>query len=172
MQTEVAWICTDELAQIAGMSPQAARRAARHGLAGTRWRGAALQVQYGAGRGGRSGLSYQIAVDSLPAEVREKALRRAAPTPMQIAHRQDVVIRRRWAAIADALDQPYGSAERAEAIETAALRAGRHPRTIRRWVERYDQHGLRGLGNARPSNAGARRVLISRTSTRPPVLPA
>jgi hypothetical protein len=44
----------------------------------------------------------------------------------------------------------------------AAEAAGRSRRTVYRWLRRYEAHGVRGLARKRPSNAGQRRVLVSR----------
>ncbi len=44
--------------------------------------------------------------------------------------------------------------------------AEREARTLYRWLHRYERHGLAGLANTRPRNAGERRVVVSRVFDR------
>jgi hypothetical protein len=66
MLTSPRWLSTLEFAEAAGMSPQAARKAIRLGLDGKLWRGRQLKVRRAIGPGGRSGLAYEVALESLP----------------------------------------------------------------------------------------------------------
>lgn len=168
MTDDTRWISTEEFAQVAQISRQAANRAVRQGLEGRPWREAPLQVRHTLGRGGRGGLLYEVALESLPDQLKLQA---APGLPAPIAQRataavQDGVILAKWGTIAEALDHPRGSAERAEALAIAAPEAGRSLRTLYRWVDQYEGHGVRGLVRGRAKNAGERRVLVSRTFDR------
>jgi hypothetical protein len=67
------WISSDELSLVANISARKAHRAlARSASATSPWRGAALIVREVHGRGGRSGVSYQVLASSLPTELQER----------------------------------------------------------------------------------------------------
>jgi hypothetical protein len=61
-----AWIDAAGLAALAGISERMARQALARAHAGKSWRGHALIVRLVYGRGGRSGVQYQVVMDSLP----------------------------------------------------------------------------------------------------------
>jgi hypothetical protein len=103
--------------------------------------------------------------------VLEEALADAGETdettaPVAPAHAQGDRIEFRFAAIAPALLFPRGSAERASALRAAAANGKPDLRTLQRWMARYEIYGVGGLANARPSNAGQRRIAVSRSFDR------
>jgi hypothetical protein len=53
------------------------------------------------------------------------------------------------------------SADRAEALAAAAAEHECDERTIYRWLELYQTHGVAGLVRKRPTNAGEQRVVVS-----------
>ncbi len=70
----MAYITLPELAELAGISERAAEKAVARSRreAGYRWRDVVLVSRTVCGRGGRSGLCYQVRVDSLPAELQRR----------------------------------------------------------------------------------------------------
>ena len=72
------------------------------------------------------------------------------------------VVTQRLQSITSALAAKPRSTARGDAILLAAEASGRTPRTIRRWIRRYKEKGVRGLARKRPDNAGQPRVWISR----------
>lgn len=83
--TDDAYISTEQLAEVANISVRKARAALSAIAQGTRreWRGAALKVKTVKGRGGNSGLSYQVRVSSLPTALQEAV--KPSPNPVQLA---------------------------------------------------------------------------------------
>jgi hypothetical protein len=164
MHSERIWISSEALAQVAGITVQAARSALRRARDGIPWRGHKLEVSLSPGRGGRGGVAYQVAAETLPTELLN-SLSDIGPAPTRRAvHGQEEKIRRRWTTVAEAVIQRHGSQAREAAIDDAAAATGHHRRTIERWISRYEAHGLRGLAHRRPTNAGRPRVHISRKS--------
>jgi hypothetical protein len=157
------WLAAADFADAARISPQAARRAFRNALRGEPWRGRALAVRCLHGAGGRSGLRLEIDRASLPPELAPTADDELvqACTDLRTSTISDAD-QQRFRHIAPALAAKPHSAARGEAIALAAEASGRSPRTIHRWVRRYEDHGLRGLARKRPSNAGRARVMVSR----------
>lgn len=68
------WISTMQLAATAEISFRAAKLATRRCAKGSTWRGRRLVVSTAPGRGGAGGLTYRIRLDSLPADLEERAL--------------------------------------------------------------------------------------------------
>jgi hypothetical protein len=159
------WITVRSFAEAARITPQAARAALRAAQSGRHWRGRRLVVRRHLGRGGAGGLSHQVAVDSLPDDVRVRlgggASAAAAPFPLFVTpHDQRTLAK--LSAIEEVLQHPTGSQARRLAAERAARAHLVTARTIYRWLARYERDGLRGLGRTRPTNHGKRRVLVSR----------
>ena len=158
------WLSAAEFAEPADISAQAARKALRQSLRGHRWRDCVLKVRAQHGTGGRSGLRLEVDPASLPPEVLARSEDdrlapcdehlRTAPSPDRDQQRLQT--------ISAALAAQPNSAARSNAIALAAEATGRSPRTLYRWLRRYEAHGLRGLAHKRPSNAGHARVLVSR----------
>lgn len=158
------WITARSFAEAAGITPQAARAALRSAQSGRLWRGRRLVVQRRLGRGGRGGLSHQVAVESLPEDVRARLQGCAAPasSPARPTAVLDQRTLTKLSAVEALLAHPAGSRARGLAAEHAACTYRVTSRTIYRWLARYEQQGLRGLGRVRPSNRGRRRVRVSR----------
>lgn len=64
----MTWLSAAELADLAGVSQQAARKAIRT----AKWHGSALDVRQVAGRCGKAGRSLQVRLDSLPSDVQSR----------------------------------------------------------------------------------------------------
>jgi hypothetical protein len=63
------WITLPELAEISSVSAQRLRTVIRRN---TPWRGADLVVRHVPGRGGRSGMVYEVRIDNLPLDLQER----------------------------------------------------------------------------------------------------
>lgn len=157
------WLSAAEFADAAEISAQAARKAMRQALGGARWRDCALRVRGQHGAGARAGLRLEVDRASLPFELQLPADREEAPSSKDFRASQVVrVDQKRLQSISAAFGAKPQSADRSYAIAQAAEAAGHSPRTVYRWLRRYEHHGLRGLARKRPSNAGRARVLVSR----------
>jgi len=161
------WISSQTFAEQASISVQTARRVLRTALDGDCWRGAQLKVRRRLGRGGRGGLIYEVAADSLPREIASSV--EPGPTdpglssgPLPGARRQDARVLERLDVINPILKTTPTSAARAEAMELACVASGLSERTLYRWLRQYEDQGVRGLARALPRNAGQRRVYVSR----------
>jgi hypothetical protein len=169
-RVEQQWVGADEFAELAGISLQAARRALRRGINGGTWRGHWIAVRHRLGRGGRSGLAYEVALESLPETIgsadEDPVGLTSEPAssggPRRTVDDQAATISHRWATIREALKQPRHSAQRSHALCAAARDTGMTKRTLYRWTQLYEAHGVRGLARARPRNAGRPRVVVSR----------
>src|SRR6516165_1355783 len=121
MLETIRWLPTTEFAQAAGITPQAARKALRQALQGRPWRQRQLTVRRVLSPGGRAGLSYEVAVASLPdalAPAARRELPAGEPAPPVLrakAEGQDARVLRRLEIIGPAADCQARSAERAEA---------------------------------------------------------
>lgn len=158
------WLSARALADAAEITPQAARTALRAGLAGVPWRGQRLQVRRTLGRGGRNGLAYEVAMLSLPSDVRARADQTtspAVPTNRTVRKSDDGALAK-LSAVDTALAQTAGSAARRFAVERAAGEALVSPRTVYRWLDRYERNGIRGLGRACSATATLPRIVVSR----------
>ena len=137
------------------------------------WRNTRLQYRVVHGRGGRSGLRYEVRLDSLPVDLQLRFEDRYGEAPPQLAHGPKAQEERAFwhHVIAPALAHPKGSRERGEAIRAAAAqeryRPGRKPfhisvRTIQREIAAYEVNGFAGLGRAPRSDRGRRAVILTR----------
>jgi hypothetical protein len=169
-RAEEQWVGADEFAALAGISLQAARRALHRGINGGTWRGHRIAVRHRLGRGGRSGVAYEVALESLPETIGpaddESVGLISEPAgpgdPRRTVDDQAATISDRWSNIRQALKHPRHSAQRSEALSAAARDMGVTKRTLYRWTQQYEAHGIRGLARARPRNAGRPRVVVSR----------
>lgn len=140
------------------------------------WRGARLVFRTVPGRGGRSGVNYEIRVDSLPGEIQERLKRRLLPVPASTPTPEASDTARlerdlRFHVISRVVAHPKGSEARAAAAREEAARPILNPRTnqfelvsvatIMRWVKRHESHGEAGLGRKRRADAGAKRVIVT-----------
>jgi hypothetical protein len=167
MAQSARWLPTATFAQIAGISPQAARRALREGLHGRPWRERHLQVRHVLVAGGRGGLGYEVEAASLPRELTLDMVlvERSDPAPISersMARGQDALVLKRLEMITPALQHAAGARLRAEAVGRASFEAMTSPRTLYRWISQYEAHGLRGLARASGCKTAARRVCVSR----------
>lgn len=80
------------------------------------WRGAALVVRQVHGRGGRSGVSYQVRTDSLPADLQELLKTFRNPIEGRLNHGKQAQVERDWfySVLHPAIIQPKGSAGRSK----------------------------------------------------------
>ncbi len=183
------WLDAEDLAVLAGVSVQMARKAIRS----LKWRGADLLVQeIEIGRGGAGGRALQVHVDSLPADLREAwYLERGIKLHEKVdaetgetllipeeayrndeRHEADLALARwRHEVIRPILMLEKQSAERSACIrELAALprlfptgqRKAVTPQTLYNWVAAFEAEGLHGLMRKRRSDTGAKRTGITR----------
>lgn len=162
------WLSVSAFAEAAEISPQAARAALRAALAGRAWRGERLQVRRTLGRGGRGGLGCEVALVSLPPAVLARVANEtdAVAPASRTVRTSDEGALAKLSALDAVLTQAAGSAARNIAAQRAAQDELVSVRTIYRWVARYEQHGVRGLGRACASTAAEPRIVISRAFDR------
>lgn len=137
---------------------------------GRPWRGMMLEVAPSRGRGGRSGLSYKVAVRSLSdgykSVLNAASVALSSPSPPQNFKQRLVHDRSRLereAIIAKAVAFEPGIPERRAAIVAAAAASGKSEKTIGRWCAAYDAGGVTSLGRAVPASTGERRYCVSAT---------
>ena len=169
------FISSRQFAQLAGISARKAGAALAQIARGESeaWRGARLVVSMIGGRGGRSGLQYEVDVESLPDDLRERFnassnLPVAALPATSIAAKRNLYV----AVLTAPLRHEKDSRERAQAIRVMSKMPILDPETgilkkfsvrqLQRLVAAYDVHGVAGLGRKRRSDAGGERVIISR----------
>lgn len=179
-----AWLSLATFAKLAMITRQAAHAAAKSAVAGKAWRGNRLDVRQVTGRGGRSGTRYEVALASLPADLQTAFVGGSNAVPAmleiasnmlailarpvgragQVAANQGERIERRWRTVQAAVAHPARSNARAAEIERASQTFGVPIRTIQRWIAELEKAGgdINALGRKLPSNAGTRRVAISR----------
>jgi hypothetical protein len=164
MSLEQHWLTTRGFAEAVGITPRAAGAVLRAAYGGTGWRGHKLVIRRTFGRGGAGGLAYEVAWASLPADVHARmapdggasgAIRRTAAC-------SDARALARLRFVEEALKHSARSSARNAAVRSAAAAAGVSGRTLYRWLARYEQSGIRGLGRVRARNADAPRIQISR----------
>lgn len=137
------------------------------------WRGARPIFRAVHGRGGRSGLQYELRIDSLPLDLQLRFKDRYGEAPPELSHGPKAQEEREfwYHVIAPALAHPKGSRERGQAVREAAAqerwRPGRKPfrvseRNIQRKLDDYEADGLAGLGRAKRADAGGRAVILTR----------
>jgi hypothetical protein len=157
------WISAAAFAEAAGISEQSARAVLRASHEGTSWRGQRLTVRRRFGRGGRGGLSHQVDVRSLPADLQSRLAADFAPPPSpQLETTAPDGAIEKLAALETMLQRRPATPDRGLAADQAAIDQQVSRRTIYRWLARYEAHGVRGLARSRPANRGTRRVLVSR----------
>lgn len=172
MMTESAskWIGSAKFSELVGLQRQSANRILRKAIAGKRWRNADLKVRTSIGRGGASGKQYEVLLSSLPWIYQKLLIDHSEPSqileykrPVPAAN-QGSIIERRLEMINEALDYAPGTRERKYELERAAKKYGKTVRTLQRYCkELLDSGGdVNALAHKRPSNAGKRRVQVSR----------
>lgn len=165
---EERWLSTAEFADVADITRRSATRIIMGAARSVPWRGHTLEVRRTFGRGGRSGLSYEVSLRSLSAALEEPlsdAPEPYAPTPSRTwrynaSADQRACMAKRLAVIEEAVQHAPGSAERAAEIAEAVKR-GTPLSTVKRWIRLYEAHGAFGLARKRPTDAGAARIVVS-----------
>lgn len=171
------WLTVDQYAELRGVSPQAVRKGIRSAI---RKRSTQPIVRQMKGRGGRSGIRYEVLLASLPkpfqdrfsalSEPAENRLNDHLPTPEKFfaAVNQTDEERRKWAALRLVSETEPRTEARAEAIRQASHHHDVPVRTLQPWVKRCDDHGwdLDALGRKKPSDSGKPRVVVSRAFDR------
>jgi hypothetical protein len=160
------YVSADEFAVEADISPQAARKIIRGASAGRAWRGVHLEIRPVFGRGGKSGLRYEVSLNSLLEALgddldglSETISDDYRPT---VAGDQGAVVGARFAAVQTALQHRRGTEARAASIRAEVAKGEHSERTLQRWIGQYERHGMPGLARKRPENAGKKRVVVSR----------
>lgn len=176
---EIIWLEVKSFAALAGIGPRRARRALARCHIGNAWRGHCLSVTAEHGRGGRSGLSYRVSLQSLPDDLQAKWRERhpeitttetageaadSAASPALSVAPADTGPEwlRRLELIRPALAHEPRSPERVAEIDMAARTHGMAGRTLRRWIAGYEARGIAGLTDRERANKGGRLVLVSR----------
>lgn len=172
-----AWLTCEQFASLVDIPCRSARHALHRAAIGNpvkRWPVLVRAVQ---GRGGRSGLRYEVALSSLPEAYKNplsdplEPLHHApaivADAPLayrSIAANQGERMKARLTAIEDALAFPAGSRERKAELERAVRKYGHSLRTLQRWIADLEREGgdVGALARRKPCNAGQKRVLVSR----------
>lgn len=170
------WLKADDFAQVAGISPRKARRALSLAKGGQVWRGNSLEVRTVPGRGGHSGLQYQVKVSSLPPHLQERLKARQITAEVALRFRlgdDSARFERAWKheIISAALAHPKGSAARKAEIDKIHGQSkldwtGRSRRltrtTLYSWIDIYDREGIYGLAQKVRRDRGNKKVVISR----------
>lgn len=172
----INWLTADDFAEVAGISSRKARRALSLARDGRAWRENVLEVRTIHGRGGRSGIQYQVKVSSLPPHLQDRlnALQIAGEAASRLRLGDEVArLERGWKydIIKAAVAHPKGSAERKAEIDT--LHGGQkydwtgHMRRLTRttlysWIDIYEREGIHGLAQKVRRDKGTKKVIISR----------
>lgn len=169
------WLTSLELSQVARIDKATTSRILRRSLEGHSWRKTKLNVIVRGGCRGRGGLSYTVALDSLPADLQakyraENPVPPALPVPALPAPELAVSCRfprptdisSRLAAIRPALAYPPRSAGRALAVRTSAKEFGCSEDSIYKWLRDHETGDLPALGRKTRSDKGKKAVLVSR----------
>lgn len=172
------WIDCQTLAQIFGIDQRNARRGCYLIATGRAlvWHGHALEVRTIHGRGGRSGIQYQVKVSSLPEYLKDrlKALQMTNEVVSSFRLGDDTAHHERawkFEIIEPAVKQPKGSAERKAEIDklegVSRLDWTGHKRTLTKstlykWIETYELYGIVGLAQRVRRDKGDKKVFVSR----------
>jgi hypothetical protein len=183
------WLSVQELADLANISRRKATQALSHAAKGLPWRKHTIVVREVPGRGGRSGVRYEVALASLPVDLQIAFLRgsNAVRTTCdsvshvpalfeagcerhdvgrigEVAANQSERIEYRWRVIQAAVEHPHRSNARAAEIDRASATFNVPVRTIQRWITNWKKAGgdMNAMGRKRPSDAGKPRVAVSR----------
>ena len=174
------WITSANLCNVCGITDRHARRILTGFADGKVWKGSCGQVRTIKGRGGRAGMRYEVLLSSLSEELQRafKASLSAAALPMlpvaDATYRPSMLAKSEYAPealatyerIEPALHHPARSHARRAAIEAIARRSNWSVRKVERKIKDFEEHGLSGLVRKAHSDAGQRRVYISRAFDR------
>lgn len=170
----MTYVAIPLVASVAGVSDRAMQKACTGILQNKleSWRGSRLIIRQVRGRGGRSGLLYEVRIDSLPSDLQErlKALQSPVETAPSLRDDRTNVGHWRHHIIAPALRHEKWSAARGEAVRTIVAERHTGPdgkpititaRTVQRWLDAYEAKGIAGLMLRARRDKGAQRVVIS-----------
>lgn len=162
------WLSAPAFGRVAGITRRAAMKALARASAGQKWRGAQLETRRVYGRGGKSGLSYQVSLNSLSEALERPLIEPWETLPLPVAtdrrtaSNQGARIAARLAMIDSVIVHPLGTTARGAAVKAAAEKHGVSRKTVERAAAAWEAGGLSGLGRKRPTNAGVKRVVISK----------
>lgn len=172
------WVTAVELANLCGISRRVANRLCCAIANGEKsdWHGAQLEVRKIHGRGGLSGIQYQVRVSSMPAHIQQrlKASQTADEALVRVRLGDEAArLERAWKfeQIKHAVSHPKGSSSRAEVIKSLVGKAVLNWRgeletltraTLYSWIETYELEGVHGLAQKVRRDKGKKRVYISR----------
>jgi hypothetical protein len=173
------FVALPTLAIVAGISRQALEKTFGKIVRGEAefWRGAAIQVRHVRGRGGRSGLRYEVRIGSLPTDLQQRLKDHLTPAALPVLaypNGQRAGERNWWLRVlGPLLAMPPGRA-RAAVIDALAARQdltdwrGRpitlSPRTIHRRLKAYRDNGA--FAPRARADKGHAKVLISLAAER------
>ena len=176
MSRSGTWLSVAQYADIVGVTVQAARKRIAKALDDDE---SVLRARLVAGRGGRAGVRYEVALSSL-SEPYQRAFREAhgeddataivatAPAPIGCGYapapNQSARIEKRWRVIQEAVETAPRSAARKAEVERASKKWRIATRTIYRWLTDLERAGgdVNALARKKPADAGQRRVYVSR----------
>jgi hypothetical protein len=119
---------------------------------GKLWRNTALEVRTTYGRGGKSGLIYEVSLRSLSEALQEPLERTCDDRPTPVAPQ----------ALIDRAIVASTFQGRSELVKTAAHATGKSVRTVQRTLAKVKAGGAVAATRKKPVNAGRPRVAISR----------
>ena len=170
------YLSTVDLANLSSISRQAIEKVLLKIASGqtSLWRGSELEVRIAHGRGGRSGIRYEVKVDSLPIELQErfKALSTVNKQALNPLLSDKAKVERNWwlNLLAPVLKHPERTSERSAAIQET-LSYGHYDwrgnkiklsrRTVYAKIAAYKQHGIHGLARQSRSDKGVKRVILT-----------
>lgn len=172
------WISSTEFASAAQIERQVANRVCSGFANQTKgsWRGHVLEVRTVHGKGGRSGIQYQVRISSLPPEIQARLKTHQADVEEVSNTRlgKDAQNERNWKydVIRPVLQHPKRSVERRDALEALIgtsrldwkLRQRKLTRTgLYKWIQEYETGGIHALSSKVRSDKGQKRVIINRT---------
>lgn len=168
------WLSVEDYAELRGITPQAVRKALRKAA---RSKASDLVIRQVRGRGGRSGLRYEVLLSSLSIALQDRfnafseatetlpaIAKRSAPPKFIAAPNQSAEEKRKFAVLRLIAHTKRRTSDRRQAIMDAHHHHAVPVRTIERWVERCDKHGwdLDAMGRKKPENADGPRIHVSR----------
>lgn len=170
------FITANQLAALGNLSQRAIQRACaciQNGQTSL-WRGAELEIRVAHGRGGRSGILYEVKVGSLPVDLQErfKALSTVDKQALNPVLTDKAKFERNWwlNLLQPVLQHPERSPERTDAINDICERThidwNAHTRSVSKRtvyakIAAYQKHGIAGLARRSRVDKGAKRVILS-----------
>ncbi len=170
------WFSSVELAKLSGLSRQRthALLLSFHSSKRRPWRGAELQTRIAHGRGGRSGIRYEVKLDSLPVDLQErfKTLSRLDKQALNPLSTDKAKFERNWwlNVLTPVLKHPERTPERTTAILDICQRTHTDwfgnsrtfsKRTVHAKVAAYKEFGIVGLSRQGRSDKGVKRVILT-----------